>query len=125
MRTLLTPGRLPLLAFVSAVALVAPAGALRAQRPEIDVTRFAHEMGLVVAEARKAHLMVGDAVTGTATEPALLQRLGISGMHRGARVVIARVAPDHVLVEVDEMAPAPQRAAVRLAVDSSGRLRLP
>ncbi|NUO65041.1 MAG: hypothetical protein HOQ11_07240 [Gemmatimonadaceae bacterium] len=125
MRTCLARGRLHLLVLATALALVAPADALRAQRPEIDVTRFTHELGLVVAEARKAHLAVGDAVTGSAMQPALLQRLGINGMHRGARVVIARVAPDHVTVEVDELLPAPQRAAVKLRVGDDGTLQLP
>ena len=125
MRTILAIGRLQLLTLATALALGAPAEVARAQRPEIDVTRFSHELGLVITEARRAHLMVGDAVTGTATRPALLERLGISGMHRGARVVIARVAADHVMVEVDEMLPAPQRASVKLRVEDDGSLRLP
>ena len=124
MRTSHALGRLQLLTFAAMLAVGAP-GSAGAQRPEIDVTHFTRELGMVVEEARRAHLMVGDAVTGTATEPALLRRLGINGMHRGARVVIARVAPDHVMVEVDELRPAPQRASVRLAIDSAGRLRLP
>ena len=127
MRTILALGRLQLLTLTlaTALALGAPAGMVRAQRPELDVTRFTHDLGLVITQARRTRLMVGDAVTGSATRPALLERLGITGMHRGARVVIARVAADHVMVEVDEMLPAPQRASVRLRVEEDGSLRLP
>ncbi|HEX8848112.1 MAG TPA: hypothetical protein VF761_01135 [Gemmatimonadaceae bacterium] len=125
MRTFFALGRLQLLTFAAMLAVGAPGRSAVAQRAEIDVTHFTRELGLVVEEARRAHLMVGDAVTGSAAEPALLRRLGITGMHRGARVVIARVAPDHVMVEVDELLPSPQRASVRLAIDSTGKLRLP
>ena len=97
-----------------------------AQQPMLDVTRFAEQLGLLVTDAGVARrVTVGDAVTMAATDPLLLRRIGITGMHRGARVVIARVAADRVTVEVDEIRPAPARATVRLAIAADGTLRLP
>ena len=121
----------PSLAHLAAIAL---AGALasgapriaRAQGSLLDVTHAARQLGFVLLEpADGRRMLVGDAVTGSAERPALLNRIGVSGMHKGARVVVARVAADHVLVEVDEMQPAPARASVKLEIGADGRLRLP
>jgi hypothetical protein len=46
-------------------------------------------------------------------------------MHAGARVIIARVAPDKVRVEADEMEPAPANAAATIKLDAKGVLVAP
>lgn len=125
MRSLTTLAHLRAIVLAGAVTLTAPSARAQ-QQPLLDVTRFAAQLGLVVVEPGLARrVSVGDAVTAAATEPALLRRIGVSGMHRGARVVIARVAADHVLVEVDELLPAPARASVKLAIGEDGALKMP
>lgn len=126
MRTYAALAHLRAIVLAGAVTVGAPGAIAGAQQPILDVTPFARQLGLVFLEPGAAtRVTIGDAVTAAAGDPVLLHRIGVTGMHRGARVVIARVARDHVMVEVDELRPAPARVSVRLEVDSSGRLRLP
>jgi hypothetical protein len=111
---------------VAGAVMVHAAPVAGAQQPMLDVTRFAQQLGLLLVAPNNARsVTIGDAITGAATDPLLLHRIGVRGAHRGARVVIARVAADHVMVEVDELLPAPTRTSVRLEVAKDGTLKLP
>ena len=125
MRTSLALAHLRVIALATVLAVGAPRAA-RSQVPMLDVSHAAEQLGFVLlAPAEGRRMIVGDAVTGAAERPALLARIGVTGMHKGARVVVARVAADHVLVEVDELQPAPARMSVKLAIGPDGRLRVP
>jgi hypothetical protein len=125
MRTSSALAHLRAVVLAGALTFVAPAAA-HAQATSLDVTRIAEQLGVALLEPGVGRRMtIGDAVTGTAEHPVLLQKIGVTGMHRGARVVVARVAADHVMVEVDELAPAPAKASVKLAIGPDGALRLP
>ena len=125
MRSFSALAHLRAMLFAGAV-MVHAAPVAGAQQPMLDVTRFAQQLGLLLVAPNNARsVTIGDAVTGAATDPLLLHRIGVRGAHRGARVVIARVAADHVMVEVDELLPAPTRTSVRLEVAEDGTLKLP
>jgi hypothetical protein len=59
---------------------------------------------------------------GTLTDPEKLARLGIAGMHQGARITAMRTAPGKLSVEVDELEPAPVTKKQVLKIDERGQL---
>ena len=67
-------------------------------------------------------LRLGASFTALLQDPEKLAELGLKGMHAGARITIARVAPDKVRIEADEMIPAPASAAATLKLDAKGAL---
>ena len=64
---------------------------------------------------------VGVSFTGLLERPETLSGFGVVGMKQGARVVVARLALDVVIVEADQLEPA-RVARVKLAIDVAGRL---
>ena len=114
-----------LLAMIVAVTLCSP-NLIRAQPPHvtpaISVTAVAEQLGVSLAGNQSGELVVGVSFTGTANDPAKLEALGIRGAHKGARVTVARIAQEVVLVEVDELDPKPLRLSVRLKLGADGSL---
>jgi hypothetical protein len=90
-------------AFVSAKAIAEQLGARLQPRPDDE-------------------LHVGASFTAMLEQPDKLVALGMKAMHAGARVSVARVAPDKVRVEADEMDPSPSSTSATLKLDSKGAL---
>jgi hypothetical protein len=67
-----------------------------------------------------AELELGATITFTLSEPLKIAKLGIVGMHEGARVTITRIAPDRIRVEADEMEPMPVSGKATLRVNADG-----
>ena len=110
-----------LLAVIIVVTLCTP-HLVRSQQGGIAIDDVAAQLGIGLAGDHSGQLAIGVSFTGVATDPAKLEALGIHGAHKGARVTVLRIAEDKLLVEVDEMAPAPLRVSVRLKLTSDGRL---
>jgi hypothetical protein len=113
-----------------AFALV-PANAPSAQQPtqqnEVRLTneQVAKQLGTRVQDKPDGVLTLGASFTGMLETPEKLEAFGIRGMHKGARVVVMRVAPDRIRVEADELEPAATRGAATLRVSPSGDLIAP
>ncbi|HMA22797.1 MAG TPA: hypothetical protein VKP00_02355 [Gemmatimonadaceae bacterium] len=107
------------------VLCVALPGLAVAQQPDVDpvpVGTVADKLGAKVGPSSPRELELGRSATTTLAEPQKLASYGIKGMHEGARVTITCVGPNRVRVEVDEMEPVSQRAAVTLKVSTDGSL---
>ena len=106
------------------VALAMPAFAQNVRQQSSQITRndVAEQLGAKVTSGQNEELGIGSSLTGTLVEPAKLAKLGISGMHEGARVSVMRVAPDKLRIEVDELEPTPQTKKATLKIDEKGRL---
>jgi len=83
---------------------------------------LAEQLGSRLQPRDDDELRLGASFTAVLHEPDKLAELGLKGMHDGARVTVARVAPDKVRVEVDEMSPAPANAAATFKLDAKGAL---
>ena len=90
----------------------------------ISVGGIASQLGVKVPYRNDDEFSLGVQFTGTLVDPAKLAAFGISGMHAGARVIAARIRPDIVYVEADELEP-PSRASAQLRLDTSGKLVKP
>jgi hypothetical protein len=110
----------------AALALATPAVTVaqnvRQQSSQVTRNDIADQLGAKVTSGPNEELGIGSSLTGTLVDPAKLVKLGISGMHEGARVSLMRVAPDKVRVEVDELEPIPQTKKATLKIDDKGRL---
>jgi hypothetical protein len=95
---------------------------VRQQSSQITRGDLAEQLGAKMTSSQNEELGVGSSLTATLVEPAKLAKLGISGMHEGARVSVMRVAPDKLRVEVDEMEPTPLTKKATLKIDEKGRL---
>ena len=95
---------------------------VRSQPSGIAIDEVAAQLGVGLAGDHSGQLSIGVSFTGVATDPAKLEALGIHGAHKGARVTVMRIAEDKLLVEVDEMSPAPLRVSVRLKMAADGTL---
>jgi hypothetical protein len=96
-----------------------------AQQPDVDpvsVGAVADKLGVKVIPSAPRELEFGRSATTTLAEPQKIASYGIKGMHEGARVTITCVGPSRIRVEVDEMEPVAQRAAVTLHVSTDGSL---
>ena len=96
-----------------------------AQKPDVDpvsVSNIADKLGVKVTPSAPRELEFGRSATSTLAEPQKLASYGIKGMHEGARVTITCIGPSRLRVEVDEMEPVAQRAAVTLEVSTDGSL---
>lgn len=106
-------------------AVLSPA---RAQEPSQQggihpsISGVAAQLGAKAQSPGTDDLQIGASFTAILDEPGKLAELGIDGMHSGARVTVARVAPDRVRVEVDEMEPVSHSAAITLRLGSRGEL---
>ena len=83
---------------------------------------IADQLGAKMGMSQGEEFTAGSSLTGMLKDPAKLAKLGISGMHEGARVSAMRVSQDKVRVEVDEMEPTPQTKKATLKLDDKGRL---
>jgi hypothetical protein len=122
------------LAAVCIGALVCAPHMLRAQSPAPEVTQqamslqmrdIARQLGAKLNPDHREELSLGVTLNGTLEEPEKLQKLGITGVHRGARVTAMRIAPQKLVVEVDEIDPEPLTRKAALKVDEQGRLSAP
>ena len=115
-------------------ALVWAPPLLRAQSATPEVTQqamplqmrsVAQQLGAKLNPDHRQELSLGVTLNGTLQEPEKLQKFGITGVHRGARVTAMRVAPQKLVVEVDEIDPEPLTRKATLKVDEQGRLSAP
>ena len=111
------------------LAFAAPLGAqkpLAAIEPIAEVhftnSSIGRQLGAKVSDRPEQPLYLGSSVTGLLQDPAALERLGIKGMHKGARVAAMRFAQDKIRVEVDEVVPAPRKAGATLRINEAGEL---
>jgi len=83
---------------------------------------IAEQLGAKLQPRDDDELHIGASFTGVLESPEKLEEFGVKGMHAGARVTVARIAPDKLRVEADEMSPAPANAAATLKLDTKGLL---
>jgi len=87
----------------------------------VTIGEIASQLGVNVAIGRDDEFAVGVQFTGVLQAPEKLDVLGLAGMHPGARVYAARIGPDRVQVEADELNP-PKRVTAKLKLDVTGKL---
>ena len=95
---------------------------VRQQSSQVTRNDIAEQLGAKITANQTDDLPIGSSITGSLVEPAKLAKLGISGMHEGARVSVIRIAQDKVRVEVDELEPTPQTKKATLRIDDKSRL---
>ena len=95
---------------------------VRQQSSQITRGDIADQLGAKITSNQSEEFGIGSSITGSLTDPAKLAKLGITGVHEGARVSVMRVAPDRVRVEVDEMEPTPLTKKATLRIDDKGHL---
>lgn len=119
----------PLAAFLAILA--APLGAQQDTKQQsaaptmVSAKAIAEQLGSKLQPREDDELRIGMSVTAVLESPEKLSGLGIKGMHAGARVTVARIAPDKILVEADEMAPVEASGKVTLKLDEKGTLLTP
>ena len=109
------------------------AGAQSTQTANGDVTQqsmvrmrsVADQLGTKLNPEQREELTLGVTLNGTLQEPEKLEKFGITGVHKGARVTAMRIAPEKVVVEVDEIEPAPLARKATLRISEHGRLSAP
>ena len=112
-------------ACVAAVAGTRPASAQEPKQQGIaaaSVKAVAAQLGAKLQPRDDDDFGIGSSFTATLEQPDKLAEFGIKGMHTGARVTVARVAPDKVRIEVDEMDPVPARGSTTVKLDAKGAL---
>ena len=113
---------------VAAPRLVAgqtPAPEVTQQSMTLQMRTVAQQLGTKLSAGQRDELTLGVTLNGTLQEPEKLGKLGIAGVHKGARVTAIRVAPQKLVVEVDELDPVPVNRKATLRVDDQGRLSAP
>jgi hypothetical protein len=85
----------------------------------------ADQLGAKLNPNQRDELSLGVTLNGTLQEPDKLGKLGINGVHKGARVTAMRVAPQKVILEVDELDPVPVTRKATLRINEQGRLSAP
>ena len=113
-----------------AACLTIPAlGAAGAQQPTpqgaptfVSAKAIAEQLGARIQPRDDDEFHVGTSFTAVLGTPDKLSEFGLKEMHAGARVTVARIAPDKIRVEIDEMDPAPTSTAATLKLDSKGSL---
>ena len=88
----------------------------------VTMRSIGEQLGAKLNPEQADELMVGGMLHGTLTDPEKLARLGIAGMHPGARITAMRTAPGKLNVEVDELEPAPVTKKQVLKIDERGQL---
>jgi hypothetical protein len=87
---------------------------------------IAAQLGVRVESSRAdEEFTVGVQFSGSLEEPLKLSTFGVTGFAVGARVTVARIAPDRVHIEADEMLPVEHTEKVRVRIDADGRLLKP
>jgi len=88
----------------------------------VSAKAIAEQLGAKLQPRDDDEMHVGASFTAVLETPEKLAELGLKGMHAGARVTVARVAPDKMRVEADEMTPVAANAAATLKIDAKGAL---
>jgi hypothetical protein len=91
----------------------------------VSAKAIAEQLGAKLQPRDDDELRIGMSFTAVLESPDKLAELGLKGMHAGARVTVARVAPDKIRVEADEMTPVQASAAGTFKVDARGALVAP
>jgi len=86
---------------------------------------LAEQLGAKLQPREDDELRLGMSFTAVLESPEKLAEFGIKGMHAGARVTVARVAPDKIRVEADEMTPVEASGKATLKLDEKGMLVAP
>lgn len=89
----------------------------------VTIGQIAEQLGVKVPSRADEEFVLGISFTGSLEDTLKFEEY-IKGMHVGARVTVARIAPDRVYVEADELDP-PQRKSVRLRLNADGTLVKP
>jgi hypothetical protein len=103
----------------------APATEVTQQSAGVQMRTVAQQLGTKLSGGQRDELTLGVTLNGTLQEPEKLQKFGITGVHKGARVTAMRIAPQKVIVEVDEIDPEPLSRKATLRIDDQGRLTAP
>jgi hypothetical protein len=88
----------------------------------VSAKALAEQLGARLQPRDDDELRVGMSFTAVLDQPDKLAELGVKGMHAGARVTVARIAPDKIRVEADEMTPVQASGAATLKIDAKGAL---
>jgi monoamine oxidase len=91
----------------------------------VQMRSVAEQLGTKLNPEQREELALGVTLNGTLQEPEKLEKFGITGVHKGARVTAMRVAPQKVVVEVDEIEPTPLTRKATLRITEQGRLSVP
>jgi len=91
----------------------------------VSAKAIAEQLGAKLQPRDDDELRIGMSFTAVLESPEKLAELGLKGMHAGARVTVARVAPDKIRVEADEMTPVQNSAAAAFKIDAKGALVAP
>ena len=91
----------------------------------VRMSSVADQLGTRLNPQQREELALGVTLNGTLQEPEKLEKLGINGVHKGARVTAMRIAPQKVIVEVDEIEPTPLTRKAMLRITEQGRLSAP
>ena len=91
----------------------------------VHMSSVAEQLGTKLNPGQRDELAVGVTLNGTLQEPEKLEKFGITGVHKGARVTAMRVSPVKVVVEVDEIEPAPLTRKATVRISEQGRLSTP
>ena len=98
---------------------------VKQQSSQITKSDVVSQLGAKSGMGQNEEFGLGSSLTATLVDPAKLAKLGITGVHEGARVSAMRIAPDKVRIEVDEMDPVPVTKKATLKLDEKGRLSAP
>ena len=88
----------------------------------VSAKAIAEQLGAKLQPRADDELHVGTSFTAMLEQPEKFIALGLKPMHAGARVTVARIAPDKVKIEADEMDPSPTSTSGTLKLDSKGAL---
>lgn len=86
----------------------------------VSAKAIAEQLGARIQPREDDELHVGASFTAVLDTPDKLSAFGLKEMHPGARVTVARIGPDKIRVEIDEMSPAPANTAATLKLDAKG-----
>lgn len=117
------------LALAACLTLITAPRVMAQQWPEqqgvpasVSAKMLCDQLGATLQPRNEDELRLGVSVTAVLQEPDKLAEFGVKGMHAGARVIVARVAPDKVRVEADEMNPNLVSAGATLKLDARGAM---
>ena len=96
-----------------------------AQQSMVQMRSVADQLGTKLNPEQREELALGVTLNGTLQAPEKLERFGINGVHKGARVTAMRTAPQKVVVEVDEIEPVPLTRKATLRISEHGQLSAP
>ena len=89
----------------------------------VTIGQIAAQLGVRVPNRAEEEFQIGVSFTGSLEDTLKFEEY-IKGMHAGARVTVARVGPDRVYIEADEIDP-PQRKNIRVRMNADGTLVKP